>query len=52
VSGSPAFENAAWLRAVAAFPKLPTLLRRIRELERDVQKLKEGGGSKASNKSE
>jgi len=40
MSGSPAFENAAWLRAVAAFPKLPNLLRRIRELERDLEKIK------------
>jgi UDP-3-O-[3-hydroxymyristoyl] glucosamine N-acyltransferase len=40
MSGSPAFENAAWLRAVAAFPKLPTLVRRIRDLEREIEKLK------------
>lgn len=40
MSGSPAFENAAWLRAVAVFPKLPDLLRRIRELERDLEKIK------------
>jgi UDP-3-O-[3-hydroxymyristoyl] glucosamine N-acyltransferase len=40
VSGSPAFENAAWLRAVAVFPKLPNLLRRIREMERELEKIK------------
>jgi UDP-3-O-[3-hydroxymyristoyl] glucosamine N-acyltransferase len=40
MSGSPAFENAAWLRAVASFPKLPSLLRKIRELEREIEKLK------------
>jgi UDP-3-O-[3-hydroxymyristoyl] glucosamine N-acyltransferase len=40
MSGSPAFENTAWLRAVAAFPKLPSLLRKIRELEREIEKLK------------
>jgi UDP-3-O-[3-hydroxymyristoyl] glucosamine N-acyltransferase len=40
MSGSPAFENAAWLRAVASFPKLPSLLRKIRELERENEKLK------------
>ncbi|HTY62063.1 MAG TPA: UDP-3-O-(3-hydroxymyristoyl)glucosamine N-acyltransferase [Acidobacteriota bacterium] len=52
VSGSPAFENAAWLRAVVAFPKLPNLMRRIRELEREVQGLKENAGPKLSKKSE
>lgn len=40
VSGSPAFENAAWLRAVAAFPKLPNLVRKMRDLERELEKLK------------
>jgi UDP-3-O-[3-hydroxymyristoyl] glucosamine N-acyltransferase len=40
VSGSPAFENAAWLRSAAAFPKLPNLLRKVRELERELQQLK------------
>jgi UDP-3-O-[3-hydroxymyristoyl] glucosamine N-acyltransferase len=40
VSGSPAFDNATWLRAVAAFPKLPNLIRRIRDLEREIQKIK------------
>lgn len=40
VSGSPAFENALWLRSVAAFPKLPQLMRRLRELEREVQTLR------------
>jgi UDP-3-O-[3-hydroxymyristoyl] glucosamine N-acyltransferase len=40
MSGSPAFENSVWLRSVAAFPKLPNLLRRVRELEREIEKLK------------
>ncbi len=42
VSGSPAFENAMWLRAVAAFPKLPNLVRKVRDLEREIQSLKKG----------
>jgi UDP-3-O-[3-hydroxymyristoyl] glucosamine N-acyltransferase len=42
MSGSPAFENALWLRAVAAFPKLPNLMRRMRDLEREIEKLKAG----------
>jgi UDP-3-O-[3-hydroxymyristoyl] glucosamine N-acyltransferase len=40
VSGSPAFDNSEWLRSVAAFPKLPGLLRKIRELEKEVERLK------------
>jgi UDP-3-O-[3-hydroxymyristoyl] glucosamine N-acyltransferase len=40
VSGSPAFDNSVWLRAVAAFPKLPDLVRKMRELERELRKLK------------
>jgi UDP-3-O-[3-hydroxymyristoyl] glucosamine N-acyltransferase len=40
VSGSPAFENATWLRAVAVFAKLPNLVRKVRELEREVRDLK------------
>jgi UDP-3-O-[3-hydroxymyristoyl] glucosamine N-acyltransferase len=40
ISGSPAFENSVWLRSVAAFPKLPQLVRRVRELEREIEQLK------------
>jgi UDP-3-O-[3-hydroxymyristoyl] glucosamine N-acyltransferase len=39
VSGSPAFETKEWLRAVTAFPKLPELLKAMRQLERRVQEL-------------
>src|SRR5205085_12211018 len=31
VSGSPAFDASEWLRAITAFPKLPELLRTVRE---------------------
>jgi UDP-3-O-[3-hydroxymyristoyl] glucosamine N-acyltransferase len=34
VSGSPAFDNRTWLRAVTAFPKLPDMVRTMRELEK------------------
>jgi UDP-3-O-[3-hydroxymyristoyl] glucosamine N-acyltransferase len=37
VSGYPAIENRAWLKAAAVFPRLPELLRRLRELERKVE---------------
>ncbi len=40
VSGSPAFENASWLRSSAAFAKLPDLVRKVRRLESEVEKLK------------
>jgi UDP-3-O-[3-hydroxymyristoyl] glucosamine N-acyltransferase len=40
VSGSPAFENATWLRATAAFSKLPQLVRKVRDLEKEILRLK------------
>ena len=36
MSGSPAFDAATWRRAVAAFPKLPALIRAVRRLERQL----------------
>ena len=39
VSGSPAFEVREWLRAVTAFPKLPDLVRTMRQLEKRVAAL-------------
>ena len=39
VSGYPAIENRAWLKASAVFAKLPELRRRLRELERKVESL-------------
>lgn len=39
VSGSPAFEVREWLRAVTAFPKLPELVSRMRQLEKKVASL-------------
>lgn len=41
VSGSPAIENAAWLRATAVFAKLPQLSRRLRDLEKEIENLKD-----------
>ena len=34
LSGSPAFDNRTWLRAVAAFQRLPEMLRRLNQLEK------------------
>jgi UDP-3-O-[3-hydroxymyristoyl] glucosamine N-acyltransferase len=39
MSGSPAFEAREWLRAITAFPKLPVLLRTMRQLEKRVAEL-------------
>ena len=41
VSGSPAFEAGAWLRAITTFQKLPEMLRNIRDLLKRVQRLEE-----------
>jgi UDP-3-O-[3-hydroxymyristoyl] glucosamine N-acyltransferase len=41
VSGSPAFERNDWLRAITAFPKLPDLLRKFRELKSRIEKLEQ-----------
>lgn len=40
VAGSPAFDAKQWKRAVTAFPKLPELLKRLRELEHTVEELR------------
>jgi UDP-3-O-[3-hydroxymyristoyl] glucosamine N-acyltransferase len=40
VSGSPAFDASEWLRAITAFQKLPEILRTVRELKKEVSKIK------------
>lgn len=39
VAGSPAFEHREWLRAVTAFPRLPEILRTVRQLEKRFAEL-------------
>jgi UDP-3-O-[3-hydroxymyristoyl] glucosamine N-acyltransferase len=39
VSGYPAIDNRAWLKASAVFAKLPEMQRRLRELERQLDEL-------------
>jgi UDP-3-O-[3-hydroxymyristoyl] glucosamine N-acyltransferase len=39
MSGSPAFEAREWLRAITAFPKLPDLLKTVRQLEKRLELL-------------
>jgi UDP-3-O-[3-hydroxymyristoyl] glucosamine N-acyltransferase len=47
MSGSPAFEAREWLRAITAFPKLPVLLRTMRQLEKRVAELEAAKNSHA-----
>src|SRR5882724_11546588 len=39
VSGSPAFAANVWLRAITAFPKLPELVKTVRELKKRIEQL-------------
>jgi UDP-3-O-[3-hydroxymyristoyl] glucosamine N-acyltransferase len=41
MSGSPAFEAREWLRAVTAFPKLPEVLKTMRQLEKRLSALEQ-----------
>ncbi|HET6922703.1 MAG TPA: UDP-3-O-(3-hydroxymyristoyl)glucosamine N-acyltransferase [Anaeromyxobacteraceae bacterium] len=41
-TGYPAIPHAEWLRTSAAIRRLPELLRRVRELEKEIAGLKEG----------
>jgi UDP-3-O-[3-hydroxymyristoyl] glucosamine N-acyltransferase len=41
MSGSPAFEAREWLRAITAFPKLPDLLKTMRQLEKRLAALEQ-----------
>jgi UDP-3-O-[3-hydroxymyristoyl] glucosamine N-acyltransferase len=45
VSGSPAFDSRDWLRASAAYSRLPELLRTVRALERRVAELEKSSGN-------
>ena len=38
-SGSPAFEAGQWLRTITSFPKLPELLRTVRELKKRIEEI-------------
>jgi UDP-3-O-[3-hydroxymyristoyl] glucosamine N-acyltransferase len=43
ISGSPAFAANEWLRAVTAYPKLPEILKTVRELKKRVEELEKHG---------
>jgi UDP-3-O-[3-hydroxymyristoyl] glucosamine N-acyltransferase len=42
VSGYPAIDNRAWLKSSAVFARLPELQKRVRQLEREIEELKQG----------
>ncbi len=48
ISGSPAFAAGEWLRAVTAFPKLPELLKTVRDLQKRLEKLEKHASSEPS----
>ncbi len=39
ISGSPAFDAKEWRRAVTSFPRLPELLKTVRELKKRIEQL-------------
>lgn len=41
IAGYPAMDNIDWLKAVGAFPKLPDLLKTVRQLEKKVAALEQ-----------
>ncbi len=43
MSGSPAFAAGEWLRSITAFPKLPELLKTVREIKNRLDKLENHG---------
>jgi UDP-3-O-[3-hydroxymyristoyl] glucosamine N-acyltransferase len=47
ISGSPAFAAKDWLRAITAFPRLPDLLKSVRDLKRKVGELEPHGANGA-----
>lgn len=49
VAGSPAFEASQWRRAVTAFPKLPEILRTMRELKKRLEQLEKTVGAKSES---
>jgi len=39
ISGSPAFAASEWLRAITAFPKLPDILKSLRDMKKRLEQL-------------
>ena len=49
ISGSPAFAANEWLRAITAFPKLPEILKALRDLKKRVDELEQHAQSKPTS---
>jgi UDP-3-O-[3-hydroxymyristoyl] glucosamine N-acyltransferase len=49
ISGSPAFDNRTWLRAVTVFQRLPELIKRLDRAEKKLTALTESAGELAKN---
>jgi len=48
MSGSPAFEVRDWLRSITAFPKLPDLLKTVRQLEKRLAAIEQASANSSS----
>src|SRR5438552_1965598 len=48
ISGSPAFDAKDWLRSITAFPRLPEMLKSLRELKKKVAELEKNVESKTT----
>jgi len=49
ISGSPAFAANEWLRAVTAFPRLPELVKTLRELKKRVDELEKNAATNTTS---
>jgi len=49
LSGSPALDNSIWLRTMVALPRLPAIIRRLRELEKGMAQLQQKNSVGAKN---
>ncbi|HEY1342306.1 MAG TPA: UDP-3-O-(3-hydroxymyristoyl)glucosamine N-acyltransferase [Bryobacteraceae bacterium] len=52
ISGSPAFAANEWLRAITSFPKLPDLLKTVRELKKRIEELEKHARTDVSSSSQ
>jgi UDP-3-O-[3-hydroxymyristoyl] glucosamine N-acyltransferase len=50
ISGSPAFDNRTWLRAVSVFQRLPELIKRLDRAEKKLAALTESADEAAKNR--
>ncbi|MBI3684335.1 MAG: UDP-3-O-(3-hydroxymyristoyl)glucosamine N-acyltransferase, partial [Acidobacteria bacterium] len=47
ISGSPAFNSRQWLRTITALPKLPDVVKAVRELEKKLESLTQPASEKS-----